>query len=94
MKFAMIVADSHRKVAIPLKLNLKLKSESEAKSHHAKTCSSHVHVENLITNGMSPGASFTNRMVCHNLRPVLNLSLDLVMLGHNFTCTNLLACLT
>ena len=36
----MIVADSHRKVkAIPLKLNLKLKSESEAKSHHEFTVS-------------------------------------------------------
>ena len=34
MKFAVIVADSCRKVAIPPKLNLKLKSESEAKSHH------------------------------------------------------------
>ena len=30
----MIVANSHRKVVIPPKLNLKLKSESEAKSHH------------------------------------------------------------
>ena len=34
-KFAVIVADSCKKVAIPPKLNLKLKSESEAKSHHS-----------------------------------------------------------
>ena len=34
MKFAVIVVNSHRKVVIPPKLNLKLKSESEAKSHH------------------------------------------------------------
>ena len=36
MKFAMIVANSRGKVVIPLKLNLKLKSESQAKSHHSK----------------------------------------------------------